>query len=1434
MNDQNDARFAQLVVRLGEATSSRVAAALEEARRRREAGVEASVGEVLVESGSMRLPALRRIELIAVRGTLRCRACGASSPLSASVPGACPSCGGPVEVAEPPASDDGFRAVGAVGAGGPSGSIWGSAGAASGFAPVHDGRTQSDEAWQVASRTAPPVPGASSPSGSPDWVGRYRIVRKLGEGAMGAVFLAEQEGLDRPVALKVILAGAAADEEEIARFRNEARNASRLRHAGIVGVFDVGVADGRAYIAMEFVEGSPLSDVIRRDRPPLRESLEIIRQAALAVHYAHHRGIIHRDIKPANIMIRRDDDGRPEAVLTDFGLARNVEAANRITRTGMAIGTPAYMAPEQAFGEMDVGPKADIYALGATLYELVCGEPPFRGATPVVTLHKVINDEPIPPRIVNDRCPRDVETIILAALEKDPDRRFESAEAFADDLARFLDYESIKTKPPSVGRRLGRILRRALPAVVALVIVLAGALSFAVWSLTRPGRIVVRVEPPVEGTEVFVAGRAVAPDVPVDVSPGTWEVAARAPGFRLADGREVEVGRRELREIVVTLERETGVLEIEAEPVGATVWVDGRSHGTPLRDLALPTGPYRVVVGFSGHADRVVDVDIAAGETTRRRVSLQKVQAWATSIADWRGQSIVGDVDGDGVPDVGNLVLGSLKVFSGATGRKLVDGGLPVNPAGLVFADLDGDGAKELVGVGRGSEANKVLCVHLTADRKAWVRPLPEPMFATPRTGELSVSPGREVIVTGESSVVALSSEGVVLWRARAPAGLRAPSAALFEIVEDLDGDGRDDVLVSRPGETVVLSGASGSDVWRTPSPPGAALVLQGRRSIVFADPTGWRWLSLIDGTIEATRSPGDPVAGVTRVDLGGETLDWGLVVDGGRVTVHDLTEGGVRFEHAFDASIRDASLVAGAPGAPPVAVVELEVADDGGGRLAALGRGGLRWDRTIAHRVSGPPALLAGRVLVVGAGEEALGIDLLTGESRWRTPLPARAWNSPLVHDHDGDGRDEAFVTTRAGHIVALSAEGGVLFTVRLTVRPVSAIEFVDVDADGRADMLFESFGPGLAYAPSSRLRWSQTTDDPVRASPAIVDANGDGHLDVVLALRRPVASVVAYDGRDGSILWDRELAHDMIRRPAVGDVTGDGRPELILATQPGGVAVLDPRTGGKRILPTDLGQSWAPPGLGDVDGDGIDDVILAGWSRRVVAFSVAKGETLWSVEVGTGPFFARPVVVPPRGGGAASVIVAGRGAGEVISLSGEDGRVRWERRAGGTIARDGRLVDAGGSPLYVTRIESGPVVALDVDTGAVRHRIAELVGGVQAPVLLGAGLERVVADVPGALAFWDRSAPLSRIALHENPGPVARADGDGDGRDEVIVVTASGHVIAVDPDGHDVLWRCFVGGSVDNDFAVADLDGDGADEIVIATQTRSLVCLSGRLDRR
>jgi serine/threonine protein kinase len=315
--------------------------------------------------------------------------------------------------------------------------------------------------------TAAHAPGASAAAAGvalPRPFGDYELLEELGRGGMGVVYKARQRNPERTVAIKMILRGELASKADLARFRAEAQSAARLEgHPSVVAVHEVGEVDGQPFFSMKYVEGTTLAKLVAQGPLSSREAARHVSTVCQAVHYAHQHGILHRDLKPSNVLI----DGQGQAHVADFGLAKRVEGGASLTQTGAILGTPSYMPPEQASNSRGVlGPASDVYSLGAVLYESLTGRPPFKAATPMDTLMQVLEQDVVPPRLLNANVDRDLEMICLKCLQKPIDLRYATAKELQDDLDAFLQGEPIAARPLSVAHFLGRMLGETHHAAV--------------------------------------------------------------------------------------------------------------------------------------------------------------------------------------------------------------------------------------------------------------------------------------------------------------------------------------------------------------------------------------------------------------------------------------------------------------------------------------------------------------------------------------------------------------------------------------------------------------------------------------------------------------------------------------------------------------------------------------------------------------------------------------------------------------------------------------------------------------------------------------------------------------------------------------------------------------------------------------------------------
>jgi serine/threonine protein kinase len=381
----------------------------------------------------------------------------------------------------------------------------------------------------------------------------YKLLGVLGHGGMGVVYRARQDGLNRLVALKMILAGEHAGPQHLARFQAEAQAVARLQHPNIVQVYEVGKHNDLPYFSLEFVDGGSLAQLLDHKPQPPRAAAEMIETLARAIHYAHEHGIVHRDLKPGNVLLAtggvlstdpaKSTPPSPlnshQPKITDFGLAKRLDGDSSQTRTGTIMGSPSYMAPEQARGEAkDVGPLADVHALGAVLYEMLTGRPPYLAATAMDTVMAVLKDEPVPPSRLQPRIPRDLETICLKCLQKEPAKRYASAAALADDVRRFLSGEPIQARPISSPERLWRWCQRNPRLAVLSALLLLLLLGVAVGSTLFSFRLAAEKKSALEARDLARSQ--------TDLAVESLATLVREVQQKLADRPDVAVVRQEI------------------------------------------------------------------------------------------------------------------------------------------------------------------------------------------------------------------------------------------------------------------------------------------------------------------------------------------------------------------------------------------------------------------------------------------------------------------------------------------------------------------------------------------------------------------------------------------------------------------------------------------------------------------------------------------------------------------------------------------------------------------------------------------------------------------------------------------------------------------------------------------------------------------------
>ncbi|MCY3018777.1 MAG: serine/threonine protein kinase [Planctomycetota bacterium] len=674
-------------------------------------------------------------------------------------------------------------------------------------------------------------------------LGPYALVRLLGRGGMGAVWEAQDTRLNRRVAVKVMVAGEHASEHETERFRREAQNSAKLRHPNIVPVHDFGIEACQQYLVMDLVDGVMLADALRQRQFTYREKAIMLEKVARAVQYAHEQGVIHRDLKPSNIMLEfakggcSSDEVKPgsstnvalpmnerpvgEPLVMDFGLAKDIAKDSSLSQSGQVMGTPAYMPPEQAEGRVrDVGPRSDVYSLGAILYEMLTGRVPFTGENAMQVLRATCHDDPVPPRRITPDVPRDLETLCLKCLEKEAAKRYGSAEALAEDLARWLRGEPIAARAASFTERLAKWVRRR-PATAALIGVSAVALvalvGGGVWYNARlvTERDKARTAAANEKAEAERA-RAAEAEAAQKAREATRRLAEslalQADGHCLA-GHPLESLDRynEAQRTLASLGEptfvvETGILELDnAYPLPLNTF---SGHSNWVNSVAFsPDGK----LALSGSRDKTLKLwEVKTGRELR---TFSGHTSWVKSIAFSPDGKLALSGSGDKTLKLWDVRTGrELRTFSGHTDSIT---SVAFAPDGALVLSATFDGVLKLMDVGTGRELrtfsggnDQSLCVAFSADGKL---ALAGGMYHRLRLRDLAT--GRELRTLsghiGQVSSIALSPDAKFALSGSNDMTLRLWDVTAERELRTFGGDARDVKSVAfAPGGKSALSGS--------------------------------------------------------------------------------------------------------------------------------------------------------------------------------------------------------------------------------------------------------------------------------------------------------------------------------------------------------------------------------------------------------------------------------------------------------------------------------------------------------------------------------------------------------------------------------------------------------------------------------------------------
>ncbi len=1245
-------------------------------------------------------------------------------------------------------------------------------------------------------------------------IGRYELEACVGVGAMGVVYAAHDPQLDRRVALKLLKASAG-DDDARARLLREARALAHMSHPNIVTVFEAGELEGRVYLAMEFVDGVTLDAWCAPEvgaQPSWRELLGVFVGAGRGLAAAHAAGIVHRDFKPGNVLVGADGAVK----VLDFGLATALDGvyggdllatedrgaraqevvASALTRTGAIMGTPAYMSPEQHRGQAATE-QSDQFSFCVALYEALYGRRPF-----ICTSYAVLHDAVLAGRVRDPprgaRAPAWVRRAVLRGLALDPADRFPSMTALLVELDRGSSTLALR-----------------LAAGAGVVSTLAG-LGYAGYLLTRPGRVEVTARSrgePVAGATARIDGVALtelgggAGEVPA----GVHELEVDAPGYRVAR-TALAVRRGATAQLTVELQREQGVFNLDVEPGGGVVFVDGVDHGTRLRNLPVDSGVHELLVRHDGYHDRRLEWSVAADERRAGFVSLAPAVTWTWRAPDFnRAVYAPGDIDGDGRGDLIVDRTQELVAINPHDDRVLwrLEG---LNHSAKLVEDLDGDGVGDLVLVREDEELavvearSSALPVDDGRPRALWrvdTGRAWEPRGGGALRRDLDGDGRREFVIPyihGDRVSALDIRTGRPLWTSPR---LGESIKSLGFIREGSDASGVVGVLADE--QVMALEAATGAVRWR--------------RDRVSAEDEPGRQSRLLYGLLDALRGGSSAPVFVTVSPTGAATRY--RARDGAELWRAELhpschlppeEHGAPRVMYCRDAE-RRAVIFDADTGAP-------------------------RWRATDFTEIVYVPSWRGGAPAFVTPHPRGAALrSPRDGHVERVFELDAPAVGDAALHDWDGDGRRELVVVSGAGTVAAFDRAGARVGAASTSFHNAF---LQPLGGDGLA-MIGDA---GFALFEGSRVRWSRATQKAVRATPIVDDFDGDGRRELAVAAtlkNRAGHLVLALE--DGALQGEAaSLGHKIIRAPAVAPAPG-GRRELVYLDRQG-VVRFDPvgqRVTRARALP----MGHASPAVADIDGDGREELVVIPWdgAPSMYVLDVESLETRWTLPLPSGAW-ARPVVAPARAPAEDPVIVVSLLDGATMVIDATTRAVSWSRVTAETHAVAPAVADVDGDgalELVVASPSTGDLVCLDLLRGDERWSRSGVGGERASPRVAdvdGDGaLEIVSASARGGLFVLDgrgrarwrfRPRPRDEEQPPASTSPVI-VDLDGDGHLEIVAAFAGLGLYALDAATGALRWRYDTVGAatIEAEPVPVDVEGDGLLELVIADNGGRLTML-------
>ncbi|MBI3269458.1 MAG: PQQ-binding-like beta-propeller repeat protein [Planctomycetes bacterium] len=1309
---------------------------------------------------------------------------------------------------------------------------------------------------RTAALSPSPEQNPAMPMGPGKKFGKYLILSELGRGGMGVVYKVLDESLGKERALKVLLSGSDATSHEIGRFLREVKASARLSHPGIVAVHEADEVEGKKYFTMELVEGQSLDRVLddpstsRLSAIPVKQSTDpgvlqrryalapldaarLMEQVAQALHYAHGEHVVHRDIKPGNVIL--DTTGRPRVM--DFGLAKimdpKVEGYTRLTRSGVMMGTMAYMSPEQANGEIDgIDARTDIYALGAVLYEMLTGRTPHSG-NEMEMLVAIMDQEPVAPRKLLETVPRDLETITLKCLEKHPERRYATAGELAEDLGRWREGKPILARPASAAYRVWKWAVRN-PGLAGLVVL--GPLFLLYIGLTSFGPSILEINSEPPGATVFLDAHDRHVTTPVEgiwVWPGDRSIRLKKEGY---DDAEINVHLAAfIRQNGGTLKltKDSGSVEIEVEPANASLEVSQGDKRFELERTERPgrfrktlkVGLYRLVVSAPDHKPEEATLEVRPDAVTTRPFRLRH-RSGAIRVTTT-------------LPGV------TMKVFSAPAGTKpasvrpiwkhevprnkdFLQISVPIEktpvPTGTYRFIYEKKGCLPWERISTveeqgGDEEAPGLSLNVPLRlQQIWAFEARGAVNSTPALDDLDGDGILDAVFgSDDKRLYAVSGrDGRPLWSVETQGEVQSSPA-----LGDLDGDGVPDVVAgSEDGRVYALSGRDGRRLWTVPtrgkvrsSPALGDLNGDGVADVVVGSLDRKVYaLSGVDGRELWTFATGDAVeSSPALARLDGDAIP-DVVIGSDDNSVYALSgkDGARLWSQATEGDVVSSPALADLNGDECPDVV---VGSRDGTLRAFSGRNGVPfWKHAFNGKVESSPAVadLNGDGcpdFVVGTEDGAVhALSGRDGSPLWTHETYGKVGGGPALGDLDGDGVADVLVRSWDGQVLALrGTDGEVLWDFEAGKWIASSPALGDLNGDGVPDVLVADGARrllALAGRDAGPL-WAFETKREVESSAALADLDRDGVLDVVVGSYDK--QVYALTGLDGACLWSAPTEADYISATVLKDLNGDQVPDVVMQVPPRtkdapkGLYVFS-GVDGRRLKELETDERLALfEARADLNGDGVEDLVDRAHDRGLEATSGKDGKQLWLMETDH-ECKSHPALRDLNGDGVPDVVV-GLEDYRVCALSGKDGTRLWTSEDEALVLSTPAFGDLNGDGV--------PDVVVGSDD---EERYGEKAGSVHA-----------ISGKDGR-TLW----------LYETRGKVLSspklADMDGDGVLDVVVGSHDRRVHVISGKSGACLWSFETGAEVLSSPALGDLNLDGLLDVVVGSRDGQIYAIPGR----